>query len=391
MPLDYHLSPDSPLLQPGVFERLTHRLEYSHEKKIRSLMQVDEYLSLLSFPGVVWFVSKHAGLEPKQAAVAILSGMPWPLWNGDERQRLLLSVSATQAQLLKKLFRLRKGDLSIVLPWDEPLSPFSKNVEELRNSGNTIGRDFALRKNRADRSITELAQKTRQDEKLIRLTILALRTYIECLDSGWLHRASSQPKYSPPFLAHLWCGVVVRHYTILADYAEFSHIALTHEQVPRLFRQVYLFYDFLWCDILLPTRIRETGTIGEGRSQEYIKAFRIKVTDTLPQENLPFRSPEDSNTFYHHDETKEDRDFYRHGKLGNPCHKKDFAKILNRLGIERDGSPLELTAKLHFRTCQILDSSHKLSSKEMDRWWKLQSKLADQHIDKVLTKVIPVP
>ena len=134
MSLDYHLSPDSPLLQDGVFERLTRRLEASHAKKIYPLMQVDEYLSLLSFPGVVWFVSKHTGQEPRQAAVAVLSGMPWPLWDDDERQRLLLSVSVIQARLLKKLFRPRKGDLSVVLAWDEPLPPFSKTVEELSNS-----------------------------------------------------------------------------------------------------------------------------------------------------------------------------------------------------------------------------------------------------------------
>lgn len=380
MPLDYHLSPDSPLLQPGVFERLTRR-DGGHEKKIRSLMQVDESLALLSFPGIVWFVSKHTGQEPSQAAVAVLSGMPWPLWNDRERKRLLLSVSATQARLLKKLFRPRKGDLSVVLAWDGPI---------MGNTGNPIWGDFARRKNRADRSLTELARKTGQDEKLIRQTVLALRIYIECLDSGWLHRASSQPPCSPPFLAHLWCGVVVRHYISLADYAEFSHIALTHEQVPRLFRQVYLFYDFLWCAILLPTRIRETGTINKRHSQEYIKAFRIEVTETLPQEHLPL-SPEDLNIFYHHDETKEDRDFYRHGKLGNPCHEKDFTKVLSHLGVPREWGPLELTAKLHFRTCQILDVSHTLSSKEMDRWWKLQSNLAKQHIDEVLTKVIPVP
>ena len=192
MSLDYHLSPDSPLLQDGVFERLTRRLEASHAKKIYPLMQVDEYLSLLSFPGVVWFVSKHTGQEPRQAAVAVLSGMPWPLWDDDERQRLLLSVSVIQARLLKKLFRPRKGDLSVVLAWDEPLPPFSKTVEELSNSGNNIWRDFVLRKNRADHNLTELAQKTWQDEKLIRQTILALRTYIDCLDGYRRHQALSQ-------------------------------------------------------------------------------------------------------------------------------------------------------------------------------------------------------
>jgi hypothetical protein len=86
--------------------------------------------------------------------------------------------------------------------------------------------------------------------------------------------------------------MVVRHYTILADYAEFSHLALTPEQVPRLFRQVYLFYDFLWGANLLLTRITETGVIGENQSQEYIKAFRIEALETLPQQHLPFASPE---------------------------------------------------------------------------------------------------
>ena len=387
MPLDYHLSPDSPLNQPGVFERLTHRAG-GHLKPIHSLMQADECLALLSFPGIVWFVSKHTGQEPTHAAVAVLSGMPWPLWNDGERQRLLRNVSETQAHLLEKVFRLRKGDLSIVLPFDKPSLPYWMHENP---SGVPVLQDFVQRKNQADRGIAELARRTRQEENLIRQTILALRTYIECLDSGWLHRASPLPKYRVPELAALWCGIVVRHYTTLADYAEFSHLGLTSEQVPRLLRQVYVFYDCLWCEHLLPDRIRDTGAITERRSPEYIHAFRSAATDFFQHEHMSLIPTEGWHTFYQHDETQEDGDFYRRGKLENPCHGNDFAEFLSHLDIPGDRKPLALTAKLHFRTCQILDESHKLSQKEMGRWWKLQSNLAEKHIDEVLTKVIPVP
>lgn len=101
MPLDYRLSPDSPLLREGVFKRITSRslrgdtfdpeleiellrngfdyllrIDEPEEHTPFSLMQVDEFLALLSFPGITWFVSNRARLEPRQAALAILSGMP---------------------------------------------------------------------------------------------------------------------------------------------------------------------------------------------------------------------------------------------------------------------------------------------------------------------------
>lgn len=101
MPLDYRLSTDSPLLLHGAFERITCRLprQGSFDSELEfefirngfeellqiddlrehgpfSLMHVDEYLALLSFPGIVWFVSQKARLAPKQTALMILAGMP---------------------------------------------------------------------------------------------------------------------------------------------------------------------------------------------------------------------------------------------------------------------------------------------------------------------------
>ena len=94
MPIEYRLSPDSPLLRDGLFDRITPSLDSELELELllsvvqiqpvttpqddesHPQMQIDEYLALLSFPGVVWFVSMQLLIQPRQAAVAILLGMP---------------------------------------------------------------------------------------------------------------------------------------------------------------------------------------------------------------------------------------------------------------------------------------------------------------------------
>lgn len=196
---------------------------------------------------------------------------------------------------------------------------------------------------------------------------------------------------NPSFLAHLWAEMLVKHYAILADLADFCRMAVSSKERTRLFRQVYLFYDVLWGALLLSTRINETGRVSTDDYPVYLSRFREQATQALAQNNMPFASCEGLSVFDHDGENKEDWDFYVRGELARDCYKKDFANVLSHLNIERDGSPLELIAKLHFRTCQVLDLSHKMSFMEMDQWWRLQSKLAQKHIDKVMTTIIPIP
>ena len=148
----------------------------------RSLMQVDEYLALLSFPGVVWFVAQRLRIEPKVAAVAVLSGMPWPLWTRDQRTCLLLSVSMHQATFLKQLFRQREDDLALLRTWDESF-PDCPGTDGNRNDRFSHKLDELFRRRRrAERAWRDLARRTKQDERLICLTVRALEHYLDCLD-----------------------------------------------------------------------------------------------------------------------------------------------------------------------------------------------------------------
>jgi len=218
MPLDYHLSPDSPLLHDGVVERITQKpyngstydaeleleiilngaqglthLDPAENDKIRSLMQVDEYLALLSFPGVVWFVSQRLHVEPKQAAVAVLSGMPWPIWGERSLRPLLGSVSNDQARFLNQLFWPREADLFAVLKWDHslPPPPHLKNIHTLEVH-ERIGEELARREKHAERAWKDLARKTGQSEQDIYRTARAMRNYLDCLDQYRWHQHLSQ-------------------------------------------------------------------------------------------------------------------------------------------------------------------------------------------------------
>lgn len=186
MPLEYSLSLDSPLLREDVFQRLTSRslrgntldpeleielIRNGFESLLRiddpeehapfSLLHIDEYLALLSFPGVVWFVSKYVQLEPRQAALAILSGMPWPLWDNQERQDILLSVSMAQATFLKKVFKPTHQLIPILLS----LPPVSSLAPRPRAQNIWQG----------------IARISNQETQLIAHVAKALRVYLHCL------------------------------------------------------------------------------------------------------------------------------------------------------------------------------------------------------------------
>lgn len=199
MPLDYRLSPDSPLFREGVFERISRhplradsfdsglefelirsgfenllRIDNPEEHAPFSLMHVDEYLALLSFPGIVWFVSNKVRLDSRQAALTILAGMPWPLWDNQERQDILLSVSMSQATLLKKVFKPTSHLIPILmsLPPGFPNSPRCN----AQNSWRTI------------------AHTSSQEVTVIRRVAKALRMYLHCLSGYVLQCAFNEMK-----------------------------------------------------------------------------------------------------------------------------------------------------------------------------------------------------
>ncbi|OQW62745.1 MAG: hypothetical protein BVN29_18480 [Nitrospira sp. ST-bin5] len=199
MSLEYRLSTDSPLLRKGVFQRITSRslrsdtfdpeleielIRNGFEDLLRiddpeehapfSLMHIDEYLALLSFPGVVWLVSNYVHLEPKQTALVILSGMPWPLWDNQERQDILLSVSMAQATFLKKVFKPTSQLIPILLS----LPPVTSLAP--RSHAQSIWRGIARMSNQEIRLIENVAK--------------ALRVYLHYLGGYILQCAFSEMK-----------------------------------------------------------------------------------------------------------------------------------------------------------------------------------------------------
>lgn len=199
MPLDYCLSPGSPLLRDGVFHRITSRslrgdrfdpeleielirngfdyllrIDDPEEHAPFSLMQVDEFLALLSFPGITWFVSNKVHVDSRRAALTILAGMPWPLWDSQERQDILLRVSMAQATFLKKMFAPTNRLIPILLslPPDTPYSPRS-NVHNIWRG---------------------TARMSSQDVTLIRHVAKALRVYLHCLIGYLLQCSFSEMK-----------------------------------------------------------------------------------------------------------------------------------------------------------------------------------------------------
>mgnify|MGYP001587956629 CR=1 FL=1 len=191
-------------------------------------------------------------------------------------------------------------------------------------------------------------------------------------------------------LANLWVEMITRHYTELAESAAFHRVPIDHEQTARLYRQVCFFYDDLWY-YNLHQRILDTGQVSRHRMSDFIEGFRqaTRVACTI-HENVPI-TPGDMSIFGNPEEVQEDYDFYVHGKLSKPYYEADYTRVFCSLDVKKDGTTRESTARLHFRTCQVLDLSHRMSSMEMTWWWRLQFELVHENLGTIITKVVPIP
>lgn len=191
-------------------------------------------------------------------------------------------------------------------------------------------------------------------------------------------------------LGYLWAEMVTRHYTELAALAVSAQVLIDREQTARLYRQVCFFYHDLWY-YNLHQRILDTGRIPREQISGYVEEFKQATMETcLIHENVPIR-PEDMSIFRQPEEQQEDYDFYTHGKLARPHYEENYAKVLGSIDVEIDGTTRETTSRLHFRTCQILDLSHRMSAYEMRLWWLTQFELVHENIGTIITKVVPVP
>lgn len=191
-------------------------------------------------------------------------------------------------------------------------------------------------------------------------------------------------------LAYLWAEMVIRHYTELVEFAAVAHIPMDREQTTRLFRQVCYFYNVLWW-YRLHQRILDTGRVPRDQMSGYLEEFKEATEVTLLiHENVPI-GPEDMVIYRLPEEVEEDHAFYLQGKLSKPYYEEDYAKVLHAIDVEKDGTTREATARLHFRTCQVLDLSHKIGTIDMDWWWRWQSDLAGQNLDQIINKIVPLP
>jgi len=191
-------------------------------------------------------------------------------------------------------------------------------------------------------------------------------------------------------LAYLWAEMVIRHYTELVEFTAIAHISMDQEQTTRLFRQVCFFYNGLWW-YRLHQRILDTGRVPSDQISSYVEKVKdASEVALMIHENAP-TGPENMAIYCLPEEMEEDHAFYFLGKLSKPYYEEDYDKVLRSIDVEKDGTTREATAKLHFRTCQVLDLSHKIGMPNMNWWWRLQSDLVDENLEQIINKIVPLP
>jgi len=198
----------------------------------------------------------------------------------------------------------------------------------------------------------------------------------------------NEPMYNPMMLGKIYFTMVASHYDKLEEVASETEVSINGLQSVQLFRNVCFFYYSLWYH-LLHSRIQETNRIPQDKAGEFIEAFRNEAMQSITQaESLPenFRNLAIDTG---QDEMQVDFSFYMMGKI--PAEwEQDYKKILNATQVAQDGSTLELIARLHLRTYQILGLFPKLDPLGIVLWWNRQSLLPLEYIDKIISKVVPI-
>jgi hypothetical protein len=191
-------------------------------------------------------------------------------------------------------------------------------------------------------------------------------------------------------LAHLWAEMVISHYSELAQLAQFDKISIDNDTAARLLRQVCNFYNVLWWH-RLHQRILDTRRVAREDIPQYIDGYKEATLVTLVMHpDMPI-TPNEMPIFTHPIESQNDHLFYSKGTLSSAGEEDDFSKVLMSIGQERDGTFAEIIARLHFRTIQVLDLSHKMSLFGMQGWWRLHLELAEQNLSLILNQLVPVP
>jgi len=194
MPLDYHLTPDSPLLHPDAPERIfgdpgqfvfLQRMQDLRElglnefsKKYRdditarpiySVLTQEEVDALLTPAGTVWVLSQVTELDVWETSRLYESGIPWPLRpHDDDLQWARGFLTKEQIDYLSHLFQPveRQGQITIELEnngWEAPNQPDGGAVKQVRAYWQYV------------------AQETNEDIRMVRGAALVLYHYYECI------------------------------------------------------------------------------------------------------------------------------------------------------------------------------------------------------------------
>ena len=199
-------------------------------------------------------------------------------------------------------------------------------------------------------------------------------------------QANSGPiEANPELLGRMFIVNVAAHLEGLEKSAQETGIVINDEQWGHLFRQVCLFYDALWYCILLK-RIIEIRKIAPDEASLYVNTLRQKIMEEIREEES-FR---DYWRFWDasQQDVEGDISLYMNGVIPEQCV-EDFQKILNATQVKRDGSILELIARLHMRTYQILGLFPKLDPMGMLIWWNRQAHYALGVAEIMTSKIIP--
>ena len=197
MSLNYHLSPDSPLLRPDAPERILgdpghyvfrQRMQDLQElgfstaqifsQKYRedittgptySVLTQEEVDALLTPAGTVWVLSQVSELDVWEASRLYESGIPWPLRpHDDDLQWAREFLTQEQTEYLSRIFQPmdRQGQIIIELEnngWEAPNQPDGGPVKQVRAYWQYV------------------AQEANEDIRMVRWAALILYRYYECI------------------------------------------------------------------------------------------------------------------------------------------------------------------------------------------------------------------
>lgn len=175
-----------------------------------------------------------------------------------------------------------------------------------------------------------------------------------------------------------------------AELEELVSRLFSSDKETELFRQLCLFYDALWCKILLPELITKTGRVQSASLETYRKAVRQKSMEVIAtSEHLPKEWRNWGSDAYSTD-MKADFEFYMHGVV-TPARQDEFDLILNFLRVRDSGPVLEMLAWLHMRTREILGLVDKKELFTHAVLWKFQGNLTGELIEMARAKIVPIP